>query len=43
MNAAEPHLTSKTKEPNPSAAFFEIIDAVINGILSMVLDTSLMA
>ncbi len=40
MNAAEPNFTSITSASNPSASFFERIDAVISGMLGTVPLTS---
>ncbi len=43
MNAADPVLTSNTNAVSPSAAFFEMMDAVMSGTLSIVCVTSRMA
>ena len=43
MNAPDPVLTSITKASNPAASFLESIEAVINGMLSTVAVTSLIA
>ena len=40
MKAALPCFTSSTSEDNPSAAFFDTIDEVINGIEAIVFVTS---
>ena len=43
MNPAFPHFTSKTSLLNPSAAFLEMIDAVINPMHGTVAVTSRVA